>query len=145
MAKHFGFQEGNERDKIRDKAALFQPFEEDIRAYEAGHKEKGIKYDPEIRAIIEVCHEYKRKERVLSVLEKDAAVRNKLKDPMSDMIVEHADEFDESKKDLSLSDEEEVDICMGNAIAVCDRYADLLLKVLDGEMDKDTVMEALGM
>ena len=61
------------------------------------------------------------------------------------MIVEHADEFDESKKDLSLSDEEEVDICMGNAIAVCDRYADLLLKVLDGEMDKDTVMEALGM
>ena len=105
-AKHFGFQEGNERDKIRDKAALFQPFEEDIRAYEAGHKEKGIKYDPEIRAVIEVYHEYKRKERVLSVLEKDAAVRNKLKDPMSDMIVEHADEFDESKKDLSLSDEE---------------------------------------
>ena len=40
---------------------------------------------------------------------------------------------------------EEVDICMGNAIAVCDRYADLLLKVLDGEMDKDAVMEALGM
>ena len=40
---------------------------------------------------------------------------------------------------------EEVDICMGNAIAVCDRYADLLLKVLDGEMDKDAVMEAMGM
>ena len=40
---------------------------------------------------------------------------------------------------------QEVDICMGNAIAVCDRYADLLLKVLDGEMDKDAVMEALGM
>ena len=81
---------------------------------------------------------------MLSVLEKDAAVRNKLKDPMSDMIVEHADEYDESKKDLSLSNEE-VDICMGNAIAVCDRYADLLLKVLDGEMDKDAVMEAMGM
>ena len=29
--------------------------------------------------------------------------------------------------------------------AVCDRYADLLLKVLDGEMDKDAVMEAMGM
>ena len=40
---------------------------------------------------------------------------------------------------------QEVDICMGNAIAVCDRYADLLLKVLDGEMDKDAVMEAMGM
>ena len=40
---------------------------------------------------------------------------------------------------------EEVDICMGNAIAVCDRYADLLLKVLDGAMDKDAVMEAMGM
>lgn len=34
---------------------------------------------------------------------------------------------------------------MGNAIAVCDRYADLLLKALDGEMDKDAVMEALVM
>ncbi len=27
----------------------------------------------------------------------------------------------------------------------CDQYADLLLKVLDGEMDKDAVMEAMGM
>lgn len=38
----------------------------------------------------------------------------------------------------------QVDICMGNAIAVCDQYADLLLKVLDGDMDRERMFEALG-
>ena len=38
----------------------------------------------------------------------------------------------------------QVDICMGNAIAVCDQYADLLLRVLDGDMDREGMFEALG-
>ncbi len=39
----------------------------------------------------------------------------------------------------------QVDICMGNAVAVCDQYADLLLKVLAGEMDREGMFEALGL
>ena len=39
----------------------------------------------------------------------------------------------------------QVDICMGNAIAVCDQYADLLLSVLAGEMDREGMFEALGL
>ena len=39
----------------------------------------------------------------------------------------------------------QVDICMGNSVAVCDQYADLLLKVLAGEMNRDGMFEALGL
>ncbi len=39
---------------------------------------------------------------------------------------------------------DQVDICMGNAVAVCDQYADLLLRVLAGDMDREGMFEALG-
>lgn len=39
---------------------------------------------------------------------------------------------------------EQVNICIGNAVAVCDQYSDFLCRVIDGEMEPNEVFEVMG-
>ncbi|MBR6172619.1 MAG: hypothetical protein IKQ49_05550 [Eubacterium sp.] len=104
-AKHFAFQEGREREKIKEKLFLFAPYEEDIKAYEEGHKSLNKKYDPEIKDMIDLWHEYKLRDRVLSHFEKDENLKEKTKDTLQDMITEHADRYGEKEKEKKISGE----------------------------------------
>ena len=105
-AKHFAFQEGREREKIKEKLFLFAPFEEDIKAYEEGHKYLQKEYDPEIKAMIDLWHEYKLRDRVLDYLEKNGDVKEKTKDPLQDMIRGQADRYGEREREKELSGKE---------------------------------------
>ncbi len=105
-AKHFAFQEGREREKIKDKLALFSPFEEDIKAYEEGHKQLGKNYNPEIKAVIDLWHEYKLRERVLSHYEENGDLKEKMQDSLQDMITGQVDQYGEKEKEKKLAAEE---------------------------------------
>ncbi len=104
-AKHFAFQEGREREKIKDKLALFRPFEEDIKAYEEGHKQQGKEYNPEIKAVIDIWHEYKLRDRVLDHFEKKGNLKERMQDSLQDMITGQADQYGEKEKEKKLSAE----------------------------------------
>ena len=39
---------------------------------------------------------------------------------------------------------EQIDICMANAVAVCDRFSDLVIRVLEGGMEPEEALEAIG-
>lgn len=39
---------------------------------------------------------------------------------------------------------EQMNICMGNAVAVCDQFSDLLFRVMEGEMEPEEVFDAIG-
>ncbi len=120
-AKHFAFQEGREREKIKDKLALFGPFEEDIKAYEEGHKHLGKEYDPEIKAVIDLWHEYKLRDRVLEHFEKDEKLKGKMKDSLQDMIRDHADTYGEREKEVKLPEKETDQNLTQNQLLMIDR------------------------
>lgn len=122
-AKNFAKQEGSERERIKEKLALFQPYEREIRIYRNTHPE--IK-DKTIAGIIALYDSYRLKENVLSRMEKkDEVIAKALKDPVKEALKKREqDRLDhEEEKEL---DKKKVDATLTSkqleAIARADRW-----------------------
>jgi len=101
--KHFALREGCERTSIRDRAALFDTFAEDIEVYKASYRIKD--WPKEIEEAIKAANYYRFQNTVIMEFEKKTG--QDLEDPLMKMTRTHAEEMDNRKaKDKKLSPEE---------------------------------------
>ena len=84
--KHFAFQEGLERSKIRDRAKLFEPYERFIDMYRDTHRVK--EWPKEIEEVIREAASYRVQNRVLETFEKE---KDGMDDPLLNLTKKHVD------------------------------------------------------
>ena len=100
-AKNLGTQEGRERKRIRDKVALFKPYERYILIYQHHHPRKS-----EWPYCVQQYELYKREFSILQNLEQtEKAKKISSADDVANIVRDHAMEMDEQEEEKKLSAE----------------------------------------